>query len=408
MKRFTGKKMWGWTHIRDTALRAGLFSLLFLASSGAFGEERALCALAQDALREASRLRGLAARQEVPCEVQERSQVESFIRDLIAKKYPPRKLAQEGELYRAVGLIPESFDYENGLIAAYVGQIGGYYDPERKRFIIVNSIPERLARGVSVHELTHALQDQFYDLDAFLDPAMESGDELLARAAVAEGDANLVMQAALRSRKSDGEGPSMEISAEEGKGIQEMPSSLRRLLLFPYDQGLRFVDAVQRNGGFKAREALFQKPPRSTREVIHPEDFIVGRFVPHIPTLTEVLHPEKGDGRLYSDTIGEFGIATILTSKTSESGREQGGAQGWRGDRAVLLPNEGAGSRVVWLSVWDTPQDANEFASAYRRVFSSEQGTLQLTIQEARVRLVITRASDRKPGDLPSSPQLKP
>jgi hypothetical protein len=373
MKTLRDKKKRVWTHIRNTICGVSV-SCVFLFFGHESVADESLCAMAPEALREASRLRGLSPKSEVPCQVQERAGVEAFLRNVIQKKYPPHKLAMEGYLYRTLGVIPEGYDYENGVIAAYVGQIGGYYDPEKKRFIVVDSIPKRLQQRVSVHELTHALQDQYYDLDRFLDPRLESGDELMAHAAVAEGDANLVMQEAFRGRKTDSDGDNFGLDGEVDQRSPEIPESLREMLLFPYEQGLQFVKAVQKRGGAQARERLFQRPPRSTRDILHPEKFLDGGADLDIPSPRDVMKPEIAEATWYNDTIGEFGISTILASELSNSEVIRNSAQGWIGDRAVVVPARNGYGRVVWLSRWETNRDAKEFSAAYRETLENRYG----------------------------------
>jgi hypothetical protein len=361
-----------WTHIRNTATVWGALCLCGLMVAPVHAEESP-CSAAQEALKEASRIRGLPSKGEVPCFVRSRDDVEQFLRELIRKKYPPHKLAMEELVFRAVGLIPDDYEYQNGIIEAYVGQIGGYYDPDKKHFVVVQSIPRSLQRVVAIHELTHALQDQYYDLNRFLDPKIEDGDESLAHAAVTEGDANLVMQEALRADRQSGK---VMPNFLEDSGNQEdqppLPEALQEMLLFPYEEGLRFVRAVQKKGGLKAREKLFQKPPRSTREIVHPDEFMKGTAPFDIPTDAEVLDGRDVRKGLYSDTLGEFGIATILGTENLGPRTASEAARGWRGDRAVVIRAKEGVSEVIWLSQWDTVQDAKQFLTAYRALLQKK------------------------------------
>ena len=388
MPVFRARTKESWTHIRNTAIVLGALCLCGLMVDSAHGEESP-CSTAQEALKEASRIRELPSKGEVPCLVRSREDVERFLRELIGKKYPPQKLAMEELVFRAVGLIPDDYEYQNGIIQAYVGQIGGYYDPDKKHFVVVQSIPRPLQRVVAVHELTHALQDQYYDLNRFLDPRMENGDESLAHAAVAEGDANLVMQEALRSDRDAGRvAPNAIEDSEIQKDQPALPDALQELLLFPYEEGLRFVRAVQKKGGQKARERLFQKAPRSTREILHPDEFMKGTAPLDIPTEAEVLNGRDDRKGVYSDTLGEFGIATILGTELSDSRVVSEASRGWRGDRVVVVREKDGSSEVVWLSEWDTVEDARQFLTAYRELlqkrYRSSGHAMNMKLSESR------------------------
>ena len=90
--------------------------------------------------------------------------------------------------------------------------------------------------------------------------------------------------------------------------------------------------------------------------------------------MDEVLGPQDGRKRIYSDTLGEFGIATILGAELSDTRVISEASRGWRGDRVVVVREEEGGYEVVWLSRWDTPRDAREFCSAYREMLQTKYG----------------------------------
>ena len=105
----------------------------------------------------------------------------------------PNRLYSEGVVYQRLALVPKDFKYESGIIDLYTSQIGGYYDPKKDHFVMAKWIPASLQFPVAVHELVHALQDQHFKLDTFLDPKTMTSDALMARAALVEGDATAVM-----------------------------------------------------------------------------------------------------------------------------------------------------------------------------------------------------------------------
>jgi hypothetical protein len=118
-----------------------------------------LCALTDEALKHASEVRELKPLSAVPCVVEDKAAVTQFLQDTIREDLPPQKLAMEELAYRAIGLIPDSFDYQHGLVEFLVGQIGGYYNPKKKLFVMAGWLPASVQQGVAVHELTHALQE---------------------------------------------------------------------------------------------------------------------------------------------------------------------------------------------------------------------------------------------------------
>src|SRR6185295_7170055 len=97
---------------------------------------------------------------------------------------------------KAFDFIPQDMNLGKYLPELLTSQVGGYYDPRRKYLITVKKdndmLSDKMQETVLVHELTHAIQDQHFDLIKYMD-----GDSLTdkgaARQAVVEGDATLTM-----------------------------------------------------------------------------------------------------------------------------------------------------------------------------------------------------------------------
>lgn len=330
------------------------------------------CVIAKNALVEASALRGLAVKKKVPCLIHGKDKIKEYLMATIADKLPAGKLKFEGVVFKQLGMIPEDFSYEQGIVDLYLNQIGGYYDPDKDHFIMADWIPALLQSTVAVHELTHGLQDQYFDLGNYINPKIDNSDALLARSAVAEGDANAVMLD--QARKRVGQPP---ISAEKdvesfmlqnvvGMSMManslKVPQSLQMMLLFPYTSGLRFVHTLLRQGGFKKVNQAYSLPPRSTEEILHPEkyatkdadfrDFEISELrTSSIPSEAKVV---------YQDTMGEFGISALLAMYVQDKSVSAKAAVGWGGDRVAVF-ELGDKHWTVWKSAWDSAQDAEEF-----------------------------------------------
>ena len=325
-----------------------------------------MCGFTERALKEAAKLRALSPKSSVPCVVRSRSEIEVFLRETVAKKFPKDTLAMEEMWYRAVGIVPDDYPYEQGIVQAYVQQIGGYYDPEKKQFIMLDTMPRQLRLPVAVHELTHALQDQRFGLTDFLDPKEGESDELMARAALVEGDATAIMQDFMSGKSSSSSKGLSEVTLPEP--AIKIPETLERILLFPYLEGLTFVRHVQRFGGMAAINAAFSHPPKTSREVLHPEQYATRSFIPHELPLDEVERPADGATRIYDDTVGEFSTSALLGVALSSKERGAACADGWRRDRVVIF-KEGKGARFIsWMSEWDSKGEALNFEECYREM----------------------------------------
>ena len=328
--------------------------------------ETGMCRVAEQAMREAAKIRELTPKTPVPCVVRSRPEVETFLKDMIAEKFPRDTLEMEQLVYRAIGLVPDDYDYTHGIVQAYVQQIGGYYDPDRKLFVMLDTMPEKMQLPVAVHELTHALQDQRFNLSSFLDPAIRNNDELMARAALVEGDASAVMQDFMRSRGGSGNGG--EIQSPPSETVATVPPALQRVLLFPYIQGLSFAHRVAREAGYKALNEAFLRPPKSSREVLHPEEFISRSFVPVELSTEKVEKPATKASLEYSDTVGEFVISSLLGESLASQTRGEECAQGWVRDRVAVFSGEKARRVVSWTSEWETSDKAERFIECYREM----------------------------------------
>lgn len=363
--------------------------------------DRAACEIATTALDYASKIRGLSRKSEVPCLVSDKVQVERFLRETIATKLPPNKIEMEQLVYRALGVVPDDYDYANGIIELYVSQIGGYYDPEKKHFIMAAWIPAVMQATVGVHELTHALQDQHFDLEKLLSPKIENGDKLLALAALVEGDATAVMtdySRELSGQEQLSQEPSIDalilqqILAGSAGGLEKTPEALRSLLLFPYTSGLRFVHKLLRKGGYSEIDRAFRAPPESSREILHPELYLAGRGTPSIPNRAELDRGAAKDECIYTDIIGEFGISAILGAGAKDKSKAVEAAKGWVGDRVGVYRLSETQRMVSWKTRWESEHEAREFEEAYSKFIEaryskkiSSEGLYVTPVKEIRI-----------------------
>ena len=120
-------------------------------------------------------------------------------------------------------------------------QIAGLYDPKAREFYVADWIPLDDQRMVMAHELTHALQDQHFQIEAWVKAARPNDDAEMAREAVLEGSA----MAAMIDYLLKGTGRSVEdlppfdpavFAGDLSKTpkLQEAPQFLKDSLIFPY------------------------------------------------------------------------------------------------------------------------------------------------------------------------------
>ncbi|MFN2384211.1 MAG: hypothetical protein ABR559_08110 [Gemmatimonadota bacterium] len=329
----------------------------------------ALVAAARAVGREMAGIRELPWREPVAFRVSDRAAIQTFARAALDREMAPAEWAAQQALFAHAGLIGPGVDMRELAVQLYTEQVAGYYDPDLKTFYLADWLPQLIQRAVVAHEITHALQDQHFDLVPWLDEVPATEDGALARAAVIEGDAMTAMLAYLLvpAGASLDQLPDIARLLQQQSGalatsyptFDKAPPALQRLLLFPYVEGSAFVLTALKSGGWAAVDALYRDPPRSTEQVLHPERYFGPRDAPRT-----VAPPALTGARLIEGSWGELGVSLILGAGLSP-GAAAAAARGWDGDRYVLARRPGGGLALAWTLRFDTPAAAARFATAY-------------------------------------------
>ena len=327
--------------------------------------------MTDDVLSQVSALRGLAVQEPVGRELHSEESLRSYIAERLQEEYPGDMLEREQRILAMLGLLPAGFDLASAVEHLYTSQTAGYYDPRKKILYLSESLSASFQIPTLAHELTHALQDQHFQIGDYMNPDRErqEDDQQLAIMGLVEGDATGVMLATL-SGSPGGESWTESVSLLQDGMLQglaslsdgTLPSYLIRLLNFPYQHGTPFVARLYREGGWDAVSAAYQRPPKSTEQILHPERYAPAEDVP--TQVSKLLLPDRiTDHELYHHLVlGEFVTRLILEPGLGNEEAARA-ADGWDGDRVALYQSEG-GDLLVWLSVWDSPQEAAEFALA--------------------------------------------
>ena len=320
-------------------------------------------------LKETSELRELAILRAVKSGAQSRSEIERMIIKNLDSDTTPAEMHATEVLLRVFGLAPDDFAYRPFLIKLLTEQVAGYYDPKAQQFYLADWIELEGQKPVMAHELTHALQDQHFNLKRFEKWPKGDSDAELAAHALIEGDATLAMtlymakhpMVALAFIRSLG---TQETSSEQFK---RAPRALRESLLFPYEAGSNWATQVYRRGGWDMVSKAFTKLPQSTEQIIHYEKYR-SREEPVKVRLPDISSQLGSDWkRVDSDVNGEFGYFLILSGFIPKK-EAQRASEGWGGDQSSLYENTRTGQLLLThLSVWDTPKDAGDFFQAYAK-----------------------------------------
>jgi hypothetical protein len=155
-------------------------------------------------------------------------------------------------------------------------------------------------------------------------------------------------------------------------------------MAFQYNAGSGFAAAAYLRGGWPAVDAAHRDPPASSEQVLHPEKYFDARDRPIEVALggTEELE-RRGWTRVFEDTFGELDVR-VLAGRVFDPVRAGAIAAGWGGDRCRVLVRSDA-MIVAWLSVWDSEEDARDFADNVTQVV----GDAHVERRDARVLVLI-------------------
>lgn len=327
-------------------------------------------------LGEVSTLRGLKILTPVKSGIKSRSQIEAEIVRNFEESSTPEELEAVNKTLIAYGLVPKGFRYRETLIRLLTEQVAGFYLPKSKELFIADWNDVNEQKPVMVHELTHALQDQHFNLKRFEDWPHGDSDREVAIHALIEGDATGVMyNYQLKPMKSDitrlpniasfSELSNLQAEKEDQKVFLSTPAAIRESLIFPYIYGVGFVQELVKKSGWEGVSQAFTDLPQSTEQILHFDKYAAHEMPIKIdmPDLSSLLGP--GWKRLDLDINGEFGYFLILREFIDKN-EARTAAEGWGGDRYALYENGKTGKLLLaQLSSWDTAKDAEEFYQAY-------------------------------------------
>jgi len=320
-------------------------------------------------------LRGLAFKQEVPVEYFTREQMQDYLKTQIYSKDRQKELFSEEEALKAFGFIEPAFDMKGYYLKLYTEQTAGLYDYETRRFFLARNAvmdaaegtgPEQaeFERAIIIHELGHALQDQYFDLGRIVKKLQKAPlDEALAGQAVFEGDATYVMfdymlksvnlhmelvpphifQAMSRIFEPD---PSTDAI------LAEAPPYFREVSFFPYTAGFSLIRSVKKKGSWTEINDLYRSLPVTTAQVLHP-GIDAGAYMSFKQLVPGSL---PGAGRIITrGCLGEFLMGVLYRQYIGKEQEHRTG--GWKGD-AYCIYSDGGKKSLQWVTLWKSEHDA--------------------------------------------------
>ncbi|MFC6613434.1 Hvo_1808 family surface protein [Halopenitus salinus] len=331
--------------------------------------------------------------EEVPVETMTRAE---YTETMNGSESNPEFNRWNDQVWKALFIVGEDGSSEEAIQGTLSGSVAGFYSPGGDRIVIV--VPEgeelRIEEATLVHELTHAMQDQYHNLSR---PRYvgETQDADLAIDGIVEGEASYV-ENRYEERCGAGDWSCLEGPESSGGGGPPENWGIYLTVFQPYSDGPAYVAEIVEEEGWEGVSERMESPPNATAETIHRES-IAPEPVPVADTATNGWETYPDQGVNGSDTVGEASMFAMFWFQSREYGADtfdwqrvlldssrihpesvynydHASTDGWAGDRIVPYRNDRGDERrngYVWASEWETPADAAQFHATYLRMLDA-------------------------------------
>ena len=352
---------------------------------------REVCGQAATIAHQLTEISGMKLKHPVPCDFITKDKINQFLKDRVKDVAKPDEIRAEELTLKKFGLVPPDFDLASTTVDLLTEQAAAFYDYDKKKLFITETTGTDSQEPVLAHELSHALADQSFNLGRFIHAGSKSDDGSTARLAAMEGQATWIMSEymAHQSGRSLKDSPSLvEMMSQLTNGgggdfpvFENAPLYMRETLIFPYQRGMLFQNALVQHDGADAFAEVFRRPPVSTQQIMHPDKYLAN-VQPAQPALPDPHLPHSYKG-LVGGSLGELDEAILLEQFEGKQ-RSEEIAPHFRGSNFELLENKKAG-RVVLLyaTEWDSEQSARLYFEAYRGAMAKKWKKMEVAEETA-------------------------
>jgi hypothetical protein len=341
----------------------------------------------REVVHDVEEVRGLELLEPVSVQVVARDRVSELVHREAKRSLPQGLLERKSLAWATIGAIPAGSSIHDAVEEFTEQQVVGFYVPESGKLVFSGTASlDPIAYVTLAHELTHAIDDQHFDLDRLERLDDECRDEASAAAlAVVEGSAQLYSIRAAQQNLTPEE--LLSVAEVDVPSLGDVPPFIVRLELWPYTAGLGFVSVVSASG--KLADAL-EEFPLSTEQIIHPE-----RWPNDAPQALDVmdLGPRLGEGfeDLDVQEVGEEWLQILLQLRLDTEEAVEAAA-GWDGG-LYRAWSDGETVAVLMETAWDRPEDASRFADAMEEWL--DRGDQDGFVEPLASRVTVGFASDQ-------------
>jgi hypothetical protein len=332
-------------------------------------------------MKQLSSITGFKVKRQLPFEMISREQVNKFLKEQIRHSVKPEEIRAEETTLKKFGFVPRDFDLKKNTIDLLTEQAAAFYDFHRKKLFISDWAARNMRDEALVHELGHALADQNFPIEKFLSQNSDDSEESLARESVVEGQAEwLMIQYALRQNGRTLADPATArefLKSDDDSGTPDKeypvfsnaPLYIRRTLMFPYEDGQRFQQAVFLKNGNSAFAEVFRKPPVTTSQVMHPERYF-----------NKPIHHSKA---FVGGSVGELDEQVML-QQYIDADTAQSLSPKLKGATYRIDESKPKGiTMLIYASEWQDEASARQYFDAYQKVLHGKWKQMEITSQDA-------------------------
>lgn len=358
-----------------TAAALGAIALLLFAARPQAASDPAFAQL-DKIVQTLSGITGLTEKHPVPYGRMTKRQLRQFLNKRIKKTVKPEEIRADEISLKMFGLVPQDYDLKKSTIDLLTEQAAAFYDYDEKKLFLLDDSSVAAETTTLAHELAHALADQHFDLDNFMENTPSNDDENLAHTAVVEGQASWLMIAYELKERGQRPVPTIDMLKSVGDSSDESmadypvlksaPLYIQQSLLFPYSEGTLFFDAVYRKMGTASFSAVFTDPPVDSAQVIHPE-----RYFRHekaaTPAVPKVVLKNEGK-EITEGSVGEFDHRMLIRQYLGAARAAQLSPHLRGGQFRVVVSGKAHKPVLEYASQWDSEGQASNFLAAYRKI----------------------------------------
>ncbi len=349
-------------------------------------QEKQLFSRVDEIFATVSEIMGMKIRRPVPRAFITREKIRAYIEQRMGETLSPEEIRAQETILKKFGFVGPDFNWKSQTVDLLTEQAAAFYDFKQKKLYLASWTPSGMQDVALAHELAHALADQHFKLEKFINKSGDDDDASTARGAVVEGQASWVMTEYMLRQvgKSLKDSPQMAGSAIEQTDdaakqfpvFGAAPLYLQETLMFPYREGTLFQQAVFQKLGRDAFAEIFRHAPLSSQQVLHPERY----FAHALPTRPALPSPPLPSGykKLAEGTMGELDHQILLRQFL---GKKEAGelAPQWKGSRYALWENKKDKRDVLGYSVeWASEADAARYFADYRKACATKWKNLQV------------------------------